>query len=76
MLCVNELGEFRPVTADDFKNDPGRTYKVHEHREPNWKRKERQMIHDAANYWRSSGGGYDVLERLLWTQVNRHSVHG
>ncbi len=74
MFSVYKDGAWYEPTADDLQNDRGQTNNRPEYREPNWRRKERQMTESAANYWQQPR--HDALERLLWSQVNRHGVHG
>jgi hypothetical protein len=75
MFWICDNGEWRPATADDLQNDRGTTRDIPEYRgEPNWRKRERQMTESAANYWQQPR--HDALERLLWSQVNRHGVHG
>lgn len=57
---------------EDLQSDTGATHEIFPRREPNWMRRERQMIQDAAHYWTPQ---CDALERLLWSQV-KNNHHG
>lgn len=51
MLSVCEKGQWRPATTDDLENDCGQTHERPIYNEPNWRKKEREMTRNAANYW-------------------------
>ena len=76
MFSVCENGHWRPATADDLQNDCGTTHETPDdyYKEPARLKRKRELTQGAA--YCCSQPQHDALERLLWSQVNRHGVHG